>query len=210
MALIFFGKTVSWYFIWYIVVCLFLGITMVNFVMKRNQMVAGALLFALLTLTFVFYGLRWFTDYQLKGTASASPVCTSGDCTWPPIINLCPDYMVTWSDSTGKMYCYDVLNLYNMKTAPGNPAYAMVGGLTINTFPNQSAYLIFDPSAGKTDPGRYPLIAAMKTANGTLTDPNAKNMRWEGVWDGKTTANVACIPTADGATVAKTQGSTCT
>jgi len=108
--------------------------------------------------------------------------------------------MVAWTHPTGKVYCHDALNLYDQKSDRRNAGYAMVSGLTINSIENQSGYYIFNPLGSATDAAnpRYPMINALASANGPLTDPNAAYLRWEGVWDGQT-LNLPCIPTADGA-----------
>ena len=200
MAIIYNGSTVSWHFILYVVICISIGITAIRYQYMNNQIVAAGLTFILLLLVFIFYGLRWFQGFNLKGLSSANSSSASASCSWPPIVNLCPDYMVTWTHPNGNIYCYDASNIYNLKAAQANPAYAIVSGLTINSVNNQSGYHIYNPVGSATDAAnpRYPLINAMASANGTLTDPSAANLRWEGVWDGQT-LNLGCIPTADGA-----------
>jgi hypothetical protein len=133
----------------------------------------------LLILIFVFYGLRWFSGGNLKGTTS------NGKIAWPPIVNMCPDFMVSWKDSTnGNIYCYDAGDVYGLK-ADGNTAnvQGITRGLTINGISGQSAFLIKGPAASSTT-----LKSNLDTI---LRDNTANQMRWEGVWDGQLTKKEA-------------------
>ncbi len=137
---------------------------------KRGQTIGAMISLVLLILIFVFYGLRWFSGGNLKGTTS------SGKIAWPPIVNTCPDFMVSWKDSTtNSIYCYDAGNVYGLKTATGVTGVST--GLTINGISGQSAFLIKGPAASSTT-----LRSNLDTI---LRDNTANQMRWEGVWDGQ-------------------------
>lgn len=183
----------DYWVILYSLVCVLVGGGAVNFLYKRGQMIGAILALVLLILIFVFYGLRWFPDGNLNGSKrSDKPVA------WPPIINVCPDFMVTWTDRTdNKVYCYDANNVYGLQRATG--ASPLVSNKTINSASGQSAYLIKDPSqaTGATNVGtgaaRWPLAAALSTNSNTVLTPAAALMRWEGIWNGGT-LNTATIP----------------
>lgn len=158
---------------------------------NRGQTMGAMILLVLILLVFFFFGLRWFPGGNLNGTQP-------GKMAWPPIVNMCPDFMVSWTAPDKKVYCYDAANVYNLKTASAAPPLA--AGLSIGTATNQSAYLLKDPTVGTTTstlasaPTRWPLINAMnKEANTVLS--SAKYLRWEGVWDGQSvTATKAPLP----------------
>ena len=161
-----------------------LGSGFVSMLYKRGQMVGAMILLALLLLVFVFYGLRWFRAGRLQGTETAKG-------SWPPIVNMCPDFMVSYTDTTGKVYCYDVTNTYGLKTYNGA---GLTTGLTINNSPNQSAFLMMNPNKNqnattlKTDVATIASDYRWPTLRNLLTiaqDPQGKYLKWEGVWDGR-------------------------
>lgn len=159
---------------------------------NRGQQMGAMALLVLLILVFLFYGLRWFPGGNLNGTKT-------GAVTWPPIVNMCPDFMVSWKDSTGKIYCYDAANIYGLKSTTAAPP--LMAGLTIGSDSNQSAYLVKDPGEGTdtstlaSTPTRFPMASKLNTNSSEVLTPTAKSLRWEGVWDGQTlTAAKAPLP----------------
>jgi hypothetical protein len=174
----------DYWLIAYVLICIVLGSSTISFFFQRGQSIAAIMLLVLLILVFVFYGLRWFSDGNLKGLDNAK--------SWPPIVNMCPDFMMTWTDPISKnVYCYDANNIYKLKSGA---AAGTLGNLTINNIPNQSAYLIKNagqnPGATdiRSDPNgaRWPLLYTMRTRPQVITgDPNGAFVRWEGVWDGR-------------------------
>jgi len=178
----------------YSLICIIVGGGFVSMLYNRGQQMGAMALLVLLILVFLFYGLRWFPGGNLNGTKSAGVV------TWPPIVNMCPDFMVSWTDKvTNKVYCYDAANIYNLQAAATAPP--LQAGLTIGTASNQSAYLLKDPSQGAATstlgaaPARWPLAAALSTNSSSVLTSAAKYLRWEGVWDGQTlTATKTPLP----------------
>ena len=159
---------------------------------NRGQTMGSMATLVLLILVFIFFGLRWFPDGNLNGSKP-------GKLAWPPIVNVCPDFMVSWTAPDKKVYCYDAANVYNLKTASAAPP--LVSGLTIGTATNQSAYLVKDPTVGTTTstlasaPTRWPLVNAMNREANIVLTTAAKYLRWEGVWDGQSiTATKASLP----------------
>jgi len=168
----------------YSLICVVVGGGGVSFLYKRGQTIGAVILLALAVLIFIFFGLRWFPKGNLIGTQK-------GTISWPPIVNMCPDFMISWTDPlTKKIYCYDSNNVYGLQTAGSAPP--LINSLQINTATNQSAYLIKDPgqNTGATDlttgSARWPLAAALKTNSNSVLTTTAKYLRWEGVWDGST------------------------
>ena len=181
---------ISYWLILYILVSISLGATAINFLYQRGQAIGAAILLVLLILIFIFYGLRWFPASSLPGSGPP-PI------QWPPIVNMCPDFMVTWTDPMSKkIYCYDANNLYDLQNASG---LGLTQNLNINNVAGKSAYLIHDPSQNKSaqnitaDTGglRWPLANTLVKSPATVTANN--KMRWEGVWNGAN-VSVANIP----------------
>jgi hypothetical protein len=137
--------------------------------MRRQQTVASMLVLVLLILVFIFFGLRWFPGGNLNGTKPAK-------VPWPPIVNMCPDFMVT-TTVDGKVYCYDSNNVYNLKEVQ-SPTAPLV---KMDATKPETAYLIKDPNAPTTNPLKD---AFKNTLSTLLTSSDAKFLRWEGVWDG--------------------------
>lgn len=172
----------------YSLVCVVVGGGAVNFLFKRGQTMGAIGVLVLLVLIFIFFGLRWFPDGNLNGSKPRAQA-------WPPIVNMCPDFMVSWIDkaNNSKAYCYDANNLYSLQSAAAAPP--IVSGLTIGTATGQSAYLIKDPiqngskapaslSADSAASPYWPLAKMISTNASNVLTPAANYMRWEGVWDG--------------------------
>ena len=165
----------------YSLICIVVGGGFVSMLYNRGQQMGAMALLVLLILVFLFYGLRWFPGGNLNGTKT-------GVVTWPPIVNVCPDFMVSWTAPDSKVYCYDAANIYGLKsTTESGPLKA---SLTISGAPSQSAYLVKEPSQGsatstlQTGAARWPLASALSTNSSSVLTP-AKYLRWEGVWDGQ-------------------------
>lgn len=169
----------------YSLICVVVGGGAVSFLYKRNQTMGAMITLVLLLLVFILYGLRWFPGGNLNGS---QPKAGS----WPPIVNMCPDFMVSWKDpANSKVYCYDAANLYDLKTSTNTN---LVRGLTINNVTGQSAILLQD-STGTTAATKNPLQEKLKTNPAAITADSATSLiRWEGVWDGRITTP-ARVPT---------------
>jgi hypothetical protein len=160
----------------YSLICVVVGGGAISFLYKRNQSIAAMITLVLLLLVFILYGLRWFPGGNLNGT---KPVAVP----WPPIVNLCPDFMVSWKDGS-KVYCYDAANIYSLKTITNNNLESQK---TINGVQGQSAILLQNAS-GTTPQTKNPLQNILKTNPSAITgDRYTSLIRWEGVWDGRLT-----------------------
>jgi len=171
----------DYWVILYSLICVVVGGGAVTFLFKRNQSIAAMITLVLLLLVFILYGLRWFRGGNLNGSKP------NPDQLWPPIVNMCPDFMVSWKDpASSKVYCYDAANLYDLKTSTNTN---LVRGLTINNITGQSAMLIQN-GAGSTPETKNPLKDKLKTNSAAITaDPATNLLRWEGVWDGRNTTS---------------------
>jgi hypothetical protein len=147
----------------------------VSFLYNRNQSIGAMITLVLLILVFVLFGLRWFPGGNLNGSQPKTG-------SWPPIVNMCPDFMVSWKDpSNSKIYCYDAANIYNLKVTTDSNFVSK----TINNVGGQSAILLHDP-AGSTVATKNPLQEKLKNNSGTIVGNMATSIiRWEGVWDGR-------------------------
>ena len=152
----------------YILLSVVVGGYAVSTLYQRNQTIGGMISIVLLILIFIFFGLRWFQGGSLKGTKK------DGKVAWPPIVNACPDFMVSWKDSNG-VYCYDAGDVYGMKKAPS-------GGSIIASLPitNQGS----TESALRLKSTGTPAGTTLKTDINNVIG-TYPTIRWEGVWDGQ-------------------------
>lgn len=166
---------ISFWMIIYIVVSIVTATSSVNFLLQRGQQIGAMILLILLILIYIFYGMKWFNDKNAQ---------TPGSIQWPPIVNMCPDFMVSWTAPDSKIYCYDSSNIYNLSAGSNGLETVTING-TI-----KPAYLIKNPSANTgakdftadTGGARWPLANKFEY-NKTLVTSNS-NLRWEGVWNG--------------------------
>ena len=168
----------------YIVISIVIGTGTSGFLYKRQQTVAAILCFILLVLIFVFYGLRWFSGGNLKGSQT-------GTVAWPPIVNVCPDFMISYK-ANGKTYCYDVNNTYGLKTAAAITGIADASvinttdtGFVLISDSNLKREKLSDDVAATSK--KWPLLTQFETDPSTILKANANTgyLRWEGVWDGR-------------------------
>jgi hypothetical protein len=92
----------SFLFYGYIFVSIVLGLGGLMYLVRANRSAAGITYLTLAILIFVFYGQRWF-----RGTQSIF----SYTGTWPPVINMCPDYLVYYKEGTGQDICIDMVGM---------------------------------------------------------------------------------------------------
>jgi hypothetical protein len=76
-------------FIAYIFICIVIGLGAFTQLNNSGRTWSAILCLILFILIFVFYGMRWFQGTTSKFTYSGS---------WPPIINMCPDYLVYYKN----------------------------------------------------------------------------------------------------------------
>jgi len=186
----------NYWLIAYYVVCILIMANLAAFFWGRGQSLAAMALVPILLLVFVSFGIRWnwFLEKAPPGKIEADSACAadstiqSPNNPFPPVVNMCPDFMTAWKDSANdKVYCYDANNTYNMKAYNGA---GMKTNLTIAGLGGQSAYLLFDPSQNveatnpTTDDGglRWPMYALIDNNFATISnDPKGKYLKWEGI-----------------------------
>ena len=188
----------GWLILYYTIAILTMT-SLVGWLFRSGRIIAAGLTVVLLLIVYIFFALRWFANQKSTATTTSTSSCpgapgsSSSSSSSIPIVNMCPDFMVAWTDTlTGNVYCYDDKNTYNMRTYNGA---GLVNGLTINNIPGQSAYLIKNNSQNtgatnlSSDPNglRWPFINLLSTNLALITgDKNGAFLRWEGVWDGST------------------------
>jgi hypothetical protein len=172
----------DYWFIAYIVICICLGGGAVSYMYNRDQTLGAMILLVLVIAIFAFFGLRWFKDGALKGS-------TASNVQWPPIVNLCPDYMVavqgvaTSGTSTPvNTYCADPSGLYSALPDTFYP---------LNSNAPSKGIMIKDGMSGATNP--FPKKAA-KTITEIVPGSGGPSVRWEGVYNGQT-FSTALMPT---------------
>jgi hypothetical protein len=177
----------DYWVILYILVCVVVGGSTVAFLYKRGQTMGSMVFLVLILSVFIFYGMRWFPGGNLNGTKPKN-------LPWPPIVNMCPDFTVAWTDPTTKnVYCYDAANIYGLQTATASSAVA--SGLTINGASGQSGLKLKAANPGKftklsqdTAGTVWPVLS---TANMNSIITSTPSLRWEGVWDGRNLTTAA-------------------
>jgi hypothetical protein len=93
----------SYKLIFYILFCIFVGLSVTMQLMRSKRAVSGIAYLILAVLIFVFFGLRWFGR---EGDGIASQ--------WPPIINACPDYLTKYNrvvNNVSTPVCIDMVGV---------------------------------------------------------------------------------------------------
>jgi hypothetical protein len=89
-------------FIAYIFLAIVIGLGTFTKLSNTSRLWAAILSLILFILIFVFYGMRWF-----RGTSSIFTYTGS----WPPVINMCPDYLVYSKSSPIGGACIDMIGV---------------------------------------------------------------------------------------------------
>ena len=176
----------SWSLIAYIFLCIVIGLSTVMALMRSDRSIAGVLCLVLFILIFVFYGLRWF-----RGTQSVFEY----NGTWPPIINMCPDYLVYYKNTPSNSLnftdsCVDLLGLgandlvaWTTEETPANPPA------------NANKYFQFVFKPGMT----------AKEIQNLCTQAQVRGLTWEGIFNGES----CLLPITSSSTNGTTTGTTC-
>jgi hypothetical protein len=140
-------------------------------VLIQSQRTLGGFLFLVgAILIFVFYGLRWFSGDALRPTKFSST-------TWPPVINMCPDFLSLYNTGNGKA-CVDLIGVSNAG---------------ISKF--------VDPSNASNPQYVFNLHSNLKGAarlKALCQECKDKKVTWEGIYDGLSCQDPSFIPSADG------------
>jgi hypothetical protein len=127
----------------------------------QSERSIGGFLFVIgAILVFVYYGLRWFSGVSLKATQVNYK-------TWPPIVNMCPDFLTMHKRTIGgrtENVCVDLTGVSN-------------GGMQKLTDPNNVmndnfVFRLYENLQGSTRIRRL------------CRECRDKRVTWEGVFDG--------------------------
>ena len=170
---------VNWYLVAYVlasIVFLVYGTTKVHATGETRGVLFGIGTF----FVFLYFGFRWFSNETSQKTNR-----------WPPVINMCPDYL-TYVPKLGdsKSGCVDMLGVTTNGALLVTQQSSLASLASTNTqyvFPYTSA----DIKAAKDVTALQGICAACKTAG----------LTWEGVYDGDTCVGIASSSAAQKAAV---------
>ena len=133
------------------------------FLTVQNRLVAAVIASAGLLVLFVLFGIQYFT---LSGEYITTPTKMS----WPPSINMCPDFLSLYIVGTTP-YCVDTAGVSTIPAAltKFNPANPIVGPVTPG---NPNLFNLFTNLDGKA------------RADAIKGECLTKGVTWEGVFDG--------------------------
>jgi hypothetical protein len=154
-------SNISWPLIAYIFICLALGLGTFRALSNSERFWGAIIALILFILIFVFFGLRWFTGTNTVFTYAGA---------WPPIINMCPDYLVYFKKGTVDS-CIDMLGV---STKPGILLPWTQEDTPSNPPQNPSKYFMSVYKPGMT-PDQLKKLCA---------DTMVAGLSWEGITNG--------------------------
>jgi hypothetical protein len=172
----------SWSLIAYIFLCIVVGLGSFVTINNSGRSITAIVSLILFILIFVLFGLRWFRG-------GVSVFAYQG--VWPPIINMCPDYLVYYKKGTTET-CIDLLGVNR-------------SGGALKTWSKED-----NPSNPPEDSAKYfPYVYKPGMTLGqlqTLCDA-ARNtgLTWEGITNGE-----SCTFTSSQNVITATDGTKCT
>lgn len=168
---------VNWPLILYVIFSI--AITAVGFANLYLGGIGRAVIWAIgAVIVCVFFGMRWFGN-------------TAGDVTtWPPTLNMCPDYLtfvptITGSTSSTGGGCVDLLGVSTVSAG-----LIKVKQSDINTIQGNDTQRLFEYTAA--DFPTNPTAANVQVACDRCT---TAGVTWEGIWDGRTCVGIARLNT---------------
>ena len=184
----------------YILVSVVLGGAIVSKFNSTGQRIAAMISLVFLILIFTFFGLRWFEGGQVKGSEKKGA--------WPPIINMCPDYLTAVEGTTGTgaseksgTFCVDMKGIYpnvpnTVDVIPSGSSSSVKGFMIKYPSTTTKAFTSLKEDANLPKGSeRWPLLRMIGQELHMITQGDGKYVRWEGVWDGRSaTAERAPLP----------------
>ena len=138
-------------------------------------------------LIFTFYGLRWFSGNVLRASKFNST-------TWPPVINLCPDFLsLDPTKISGKnvMVCVDLSGV--SKGSNGIKKFIDPSNVSNPSY-------TFNLSQDKKGSARL---------NALCQECKEKGVTWEGIYDGVSCQSPSFVPKTDGSSESTTDATQC-
>ena len=164
-----------WFFL-YIFIAVGVCLGGVVFLIQSHRTLGGLLFLVGAILIFTFYGLRWFSGNVLRASKFNST-------TWPPVINLCPDFLSLYPRMEGGkkvMYCVDLIGV--SKGSGGIKKFIDPSNQTDNKY----MFNLFQDKKGSD------------RLNALCQECKNKDVTWEGVYDGVSCQNPSFVPRTDG------------
>lgn len=133
------------------------------YVLIKSDRTLGSLLFLIgIILVLTYYGLRWFTEDALKFTKFSAKQ-------WPPVLNLCPDFLTyTKRTDTGTKVvnvCVDMIGV----SQNGIQKYEQAANLANENY----IFNLFEDEKNQAE--RYRKLCE---------ECKRKKVTWEGIYDG--------------------------
>jgi hypothetical protein len=160
-------------YIAYIFISIAIGLGGSMYLFRSERMIAAIIFLILSIFVFIFFGTRWFSSGNVIGTYTGS---------WPPIINTCPDYLVSYnkpgvSATDPKIpACIDLIGI-SRTLGTGTSGITMWNSATDNTTPpvtTSPKYFNYVYKAGMTQEQLQVLC----------DKANQLGLTWEGITNG--------------------------
>ena len=161
----------------YILLSFVIGVGGTYQIIQLQRPIAATLYLIGALLVLVFFGLRWFTGESFKlGTMK-------GD-RWPPVINLCPDFLTLYErtkDGVKEKVCVDLIGI------------APAGGIRKLISPEQTTGQNADGYIFKL----FANLSGKKRTDALCNECKNKKVTWEGIYDGSTCVVTGLAPGGD-------------
>lgn len=161
----------------YILLSFIVGVGGTYQIIQLQRPIAATLYLIGALLVLVFFGLRWFTGETFKlGTMKADR--------WPPIVNLCPDFLTLYErtkDGVKEKVCVDLIGI------------APAGGIRKLVSPEQTTGQNADAYIFKL----FSNLSGKKRTDALCLECKNKKVTWEGIYDGATCVVSGLAPGGD-------------
>jgi hypothetical protein len=163
----------NWKFILYVIFAIIVTITSYVVINNSGRSITAFVTMGLFILTFVLFYQRWFVIQPSKFNYEGE---------WPPVVNMCPDYLVYFRNGT-KDTCIDLLGV--------NQSGGSLRAWTTDD----------NPENPPTDPSKYfPFIYKNDMTDSEIEDlkkktSNIYNLTWEGITDDALVTSRQCMTT---------------
>jgi hypothetical protein len=163
---------VNWYLFWYVVFSItFLIVGVQN--LNSTGMTAATVMFGIgSALVFIYFGLRWYGKQK-----DAMPTV------WPPIINMCPDYLTYMPNLPG---CVDMLGVTSKSGGIQRTLPTEVNSVQLGNTNKVFEYTSQDVAGAKSVSDLKKICDRCQNAGVT----------WEGIYDGDTCTGISVVTSA--------------
>jgi hypothetical protein len=146
-------------------------------IIQLQRPIAATLYLIGALLVLVFFGLRWFTGETFKlGTLKTDR--------WPPVVNLCPDFLTLYErtrNGVKEKVCVDLIGI------------APAGGIRKLISPEQTVGQNADAYVFNL----FTNLSGRRRTNALCTECRTKKVTWEGIYDGSTCVVTGLAPGSD-------------